>query len=71
MLSYYINQDNLADQKNSQKSKLKDCMKSEDKWEFRENIQQIFVLMKEKENQAAIAVVEIAHAVDTGKQMQN
>lgn len=71
MQSYYTNQDNSADQRNSAKNKWKDYMKSEDKWVFRENILQTFVQMQKQEKKAAIAVAVHVHVAVLEMQMKS
>ena len=60
-----------ADQRNSTKNKSKNYMKSEDKWDFLENILQTFVQTQKLVKKAAIAVVVTAHVADTAKQTLN
>ena len=71
MLSYYTNQKCLADQRNLIKNKSLNYTKSEDKWDFLENILQTFVQTQKLVKKAAIAVVETAHAAEMAKQMLN
>ena len=70
MLSYCTNQEYLADQKNLIKIKSLNYMKSEEKWDYLENILQIFARMQKQVKKAAIAVVVLAHAVEKERQMQ-
>ena len=61
----------LEDQKSLTKSRLKNYMRLEDKWDCLENILQIFVLMQKQVKKAAIAVEVLARVRYREHRMQN
>ena len=62
MQNYFTSQEYLEDRRNSIKNRLKNYMKSEDRWDYRENILQTFVRMRKPEKKAVMDVVVPAHA---------